>query len=357
MTHPVQSQPDVSILIPVYNTAGYLGRALNSVLMQTHRNLEVIVIDDASPDNASEIIQEWQKRDPRVKAIRLETNSGTFTARRRGLQIAAGQYILNLDADDTLDAEAVESLLATAKKMSADIIGFGGRELQPDGSQARFAPTVDSAPFTLEGKRIFDAMFRAHAFSWSLCMKMIRRDLFLSAADQLEDQYCIFADDFLQFTPIAFDAKKMVVTGRMFYNYYKEIGITGNEQISLASFQKASSMFSALKSVRDFLVKRGVWDDYAEAFRFREQEQLRMLYRKWRFQLAEQDRPAALEGMKRLYDSHTIESLIQKFELEPASTSRTGGQHLLATESLLWYLAKRIQGMIRFRKGKIFHDC
>jgi glycosyltransferase involved in cell wall biosynthesis len=92
--------PLVSVVMPVYNGAGYLSEAIDSILRQTYTNFEFIIIDDGSSDESRTIIQEYQQNDSRIHPIFLEQNSGIVTALNTGLNAAAGKYIARMDADD-----------------------------------------------------------------------------------------------------------------------------------------------------------------------------------------------------------------------------------------------------------------
>lgn len=354
------NDPRVSILIPVYNTEKHLSRAIFSLFTQeglSWRDLEIIVINDASLDDAEKTISFFAETDDRVRPVTLKENRGTFGARLAGLKTARGKYILNLDADDTLDPDAIKTLLAIAEKTGADAVGFGARELNADGTRDPYGNTLDSAPFTLEGRDIFDAVFRSHAYSWSMCLKMIRRDVLLETAKKYEmdqDLYCIFADDFLQFIPTALQLKKFVMSGKIFYNYYRGTGITGEQQMTPEAFRKAASMVDALKFVKQVLEKEGIFNDCRNAFAIREREQLRMLAEKWRNRLTDADRERALEELKKRYDAAVIMEVFAEKEMEN-SVSRV--KHLFRTESWIWYLLKKLQGKLRFKKGQVFHDC
>lgn len=100
----------VSIIIPVYNGERYLGKCIQSILKQTHTNLELILINDGSKDNSGVICDHWAEQDSRVKVIHQE-NQGVSAARNAGLNIAAGDYIGFVDADDEIAPETYETAL------------------------------------------------------------------------------------------------------------------------------------------------------------------------------------------------------------------------------------------------------
>ena len=99
------------MIIPAYNASAFLSDAVASVLVQTHRNVEVIVVDDGSTDETAALLAQWQARDPRVRAVH-QPNSGLAAARNAGLNAACGQYVAFLDADDVIHPEKLERQVA-----------------------------------------------------------------------------------------------------------------------------------------------------------------------------------------------------------------------------------------------------
>ena len=104
----MKKQVIVSVVIPVYNVEQYLHACLNSVLAQTLQDIEVICVDDASPDSCPQILDEYAERDPRVTVIHLAKNSQQAFARNRGMEIAGGKYLYLLDSDDLIEPETLE---------------------------------------------------------------------------------------------------------------------------------------------------------------------------------------------------------------------------------------------------------
>ncbi|MGR6117769.1 glycosyltransferase family 2 protein [Aeribacillus composti] len=98
----------VSIIIPTHNSEKYIGDTLNSVLSQTYRNIEVLVVDDASTDNTISIIKNISNLDDRVKIIQLKVNSGAAVARNTGIKNATGRFIAFIDADDLWKKDKLE---------------------------------------------------------------------------------------------------------------------------------------------------------------------------------------------------------------------------------------------------------
>lgn len=114
-------QPLVSVIVPAYNIADYLPACLDSLLRQSYKNLEIIVIDDGSRDATGEILDRYAARDPRIRAVH-QPNSGVMTARKKALELASGAYVCFVDGDDYLPDHAIETLCMAAISAQADIV-------------------------------------------------------------------------------------------------------------------------------------------------------------------------------------------------------------------------------------------
>ena len=97
----------ISIVIPVYKVELYLEKCIESIINQTYKNLEIIIVDDGSPDNCPQICDEYSKKDKRIKVIHKE-NGGLSDARNAGIDIATGKYIAFVDSDDYVSDDYVE---------------------------------------------------------------------------------------------------------------------------------------------------------------------------------------------------------------------------------------------------------
>ena len=114
--------PKVSVIIPVYNVEKYLERCLDSVINQTLKDIEIICINDCSPDNSLEILKKYAKKDSRIQIVDLKENKGAAIARNEGLKIAQGEYIGFVDPDDYVELDFYEKLYNRAVETSADIV-------------------------------------------------------------------------------------------------------------------------------------------------------------------------------------------------------------------------------------------
>lgn len=117
--------PKVSIIVPIYNVEKYLDRCMDSLLNQTLKDIEIIMVDDGSPDNCPSMCDEYAKKDVRVKIIHKK-NAGLGFARNSGIDVATGEYIAFVDSDDYVDRNMYETLYNKAKKnkVNAVLCGF-----------------------------------------------------------------------------------------------------------------------------------------------------------------------------------------------------------------------------------------
>ena len=114
--------PKVSIIIPTYNREKFLTRALNSILIQTFKNFELIVIDDASTDNTEKVLKNFQKKDKRIKYFRNSQNKGPSESRNIGIRMAKGKYIAFLDSDDEWLPQKLEKQLKFIENKNAKVV-------------------------------------------------------------------------------------------------------------------------------------------------------------------------------------------------------------------------------------------
>lgn len=134
------SNPLVSVLIPCYNAERFIGETLESVLGQTWRNIEIIVVDDGSSDSSCETVQTY--KDKRITLVK-QPNSGASAARNRAFQASKGDYIQFLDADDILDAAKIETQLRRFQTSTASVASAEWGRFYNDISETRFSPETN----------------------------------------------------------------------------------------------------------------------------------------------------------------------------------------------------------------------
>lgn len=130
----MNSQPKISVIVPVYKVENFLDRCVESIVGQTYENLEIILVDDGSPDNCPSMCDKWAEKDRRIKVIHKE-NGGVSSARNAALDIVSGDYIGFVDSDDWIDPGMYEFLYENSQKYDADISYCGTFYNYEDGTQ------------------------------------------------------------------------------------------------------------------------------------------------------------------------------------------------------------------------------
>lgn len=165
----------ISIVVPVYKVETYLNRCIQSIVKQTYKNLEIILVDDGSPDNCPSICDTWAHQDMRIKVIHKK-NSGQADARNAGLAIATGKYFTFVDSDDYVDERFVEILYIQIRENNAQISCVGLQNFNDD------KPAItDMEPHKTEiyGKKdALAALFDESKFGNYVWNKLFKRELF-----------------------------------------------------------------------------------------------------------------------------------------------------------------------------------
>lgn len=151
--------PKISVIVPVYKVEPYLRKCLDSIVTQTYQNLEIILVDDGSPDNCGAICDEYAAKDGRIRVIHQE-NKGVSAARNAGLDAAAGDYIGWVDSDDWIEPDMFEYLLKNAQEQDADITVCGHYEVHKETelfcgwTEARLLDTEAALKLLLENDQM-----------------------------------------------------------------------------------------------------------------------------------------------------------------------------------------------------------
>lgn len=143
----MNTTPLISVIVPVYNVEPYLDRCVQSIVDQTYTNLEIILVDDGSPDNCPAMCDAWAEKDCRIRVIHKK-NGGLSDARNAGMAAAAGEYIAFVDSDDWIDPDMYELLYTRMTNDDCDIAACGVEMVWEDGSPSR--------PLTAPGCSVLD---------------------------------------------------------------------------------------------------------------------------------------------------------------------------------------------------------
>lgn len=130
-----ESNDLVSIITPAYRCAGVVGETIQSVLDQTHSNWELLIAEDCSPDDTAAVIEQWCRKDARIRLIRMPANGGPALARNAAIQAARGRWLAFLDSDDLWLPRKLELALRFARERQAPFVFTGFRRMSADGTR------------------------------------------------------------------------------------------------------------------------------------------------------------------------------------------------------------------------------
>lgn len=168
----------LSVIIPVYNVAPYLRRCVESVLHQTYRQLEIILVDDGSTDESGVICEELAREDERIRVIH-KTNGGLSDARNAGLAVATGEYVVFLDSDDAwLIPDGIEQMMRRLEEKASDILLFKRVDIYPNRQTAMRDYDTDFIR-THSAQEVFERLMLSEQFCMSACFQLLRRDMLI----------------------------------------------------------------------------------------------------------------------------------------------------------------------------------
>lgn len=202
----------ISVIIPVYNVEKYLQECLNSVIAQTYKNIEIIVIDDGSTDNSGKICDEYAKKDNRIKVIH-KANGGLSDARNFGIDISKGKYVYFVDSDDYIDIDTIESMYKIAKDYSADIVTFSHYILNEQNLFCNYTSKIKELT-NIEGIKevVIDSKIRSYAWE-----KLWKKELF----DEIRFPKGRKFEDIIT-TPLLFEKANKIVLYDVPKYYYRQ---------------------------------------------------------------------------------------------------------------------------------------
>jgi len=173
----------ISVIVPAYNIAPWIPRTLDSLLVQTHKDLEIIVVDDGSTDEIRSVLGEYTAKHPNIRAVHKE-NGGVTSARLRGVEESSGSWIAFMDGDDYVEPQMYSRMLENALKYGADISHCGHQIHFPDG-RIEYVHRSDDI-FTQDHFTGLHDLLDNNKVSLSLCMKLYRRELFEGIRDWMD---------------------------------------------------------------------------------------------------------------------------------------------------------------------------
>lgn len=197
----------ISVIVPIYNNAKYLNDCINSILIQSYKNIEIILIDDGSSDNSLDICYQYAKSDKRI-IVYSQKNQGVSSARNRGISIAKGNYISFVDADDYIDSEMYQSLLNVMYLNQVDCCVMAQYNMQKYGKSLIKKDIIDNKNALEELN-----LLRLPTSVWAYFYKsdIIKKNKF--------DEKIYFFEDFKFNFDYLVDSKRIAIVNNGYYHY------------------------------------------------------------------------------------------------------------------------------------------
>jgi glycosyltransferase involved in cell wall biosynthesis len=251
----------VSVIVPVYNVSKYLERCLNSLVNQTLTDIEIIIINDVSPDPLDDkICLKYAKKDSRIKYIKHKKNKNLGGARNTGINAAEGEYIAFVDSDDWVDLDMYEILYSKAKETGFDIISSGSiREFENGRSSAILNANETDDEWIWDD--LLTTFLKARAgeidkrFPSSVWNKLYKRSFLNKHNIRFEEGY--YFEELMFSINSFYYCKKMMLLPQNFYHWYIREGSISNTVTDL----HMNSIFYGYQYIKDFFKKKKIYTE------------------------------------------------------------------------------------------------
>ncbi|MCR2045723.1 glycosyltransferase [Acetatifactor muris] len=256
MRETEKTDAQIAIIVALYNAEQYLGKCIQSIINQTYRELEIILVDDGSTDGSYSVCLGFAENDERIKVIQQE-NRGTLSAKRAGLDAANAGYIMFVDADDWIMPEMCEKLYEIVKREQVDLVTSGiiryfSREhciWDHDTIKEGKYVGVDYKEKVLT-HMLCDGVFSRRGIDASLAIKIFRKDLLYPVVKDAEERYgYLFGEDTAVLYPYMLKAESSYITKECFY-YHRQYENYQNRYYDDQNFEyKVEKLYCYLKDI------------------------------------------------------------------------------------------------------------
>lgn len=249
--------PKTSVIVPVYNVKDYLAKCVASILGQTERDFELLLIDDGSTDGSGALCDSLAETDSRVQVIHQE-NQGLGGARDTGIDNARGEWLMFVDSDDWIEPDVLEKALVSAEREDADIAVFPFRSVDETGRELRrFSENIEKEiGFSPEGRKDFLLISPS---AWN---KLFRASLFAKTGARFPHR--VWYEDIRTTPKLLTAARRVVFLKDVGYNYLQRTGsITKN-----ANIDRNREILEAFDDLLSWFKDRGKFDAYREELEF-----------------------------------------------------------------------------------------
>lgn len=237
----------ISVIIPVYNTEKYLDQCLNSILLQTLEEIEIIVVNDNSTDNSLNIIKEYIKKDNRIILIDKKKNEGVSQARNSGIEAAQGKYIFCIDSDDWIEEKCLEEMYERAISYNADVVITDFYFDLAEKNRVYYAVDQESENIVMSKQEIFKNILEQKKTLPAIWNKLIKKELYIKNNIKFPVGISV-GEDLLVTTILLYFSEKIVKLNKAYLHYVqRENSITKQYKFSILT-----DIYFVLKEIEKF---------------------------------------------------------------------------------------------------------
>ncbi len=255
----------ISVIVPVYKVEEYLDKCVESIVNQTYKNLEIILVDDGSPDNCPKMCDEWAKKDERIRVIHKQ-NGGLSDARNAGIDVATGEFMAFVDSDDYIALDMYEKLYTVLKNNDADVSICSFKSVDENGKEIdkyKDIKYVENEILDNEQavNKLFESKNMAFVIAWN---KLYKKDIFNNiyfAKGRIHE------DEFAAHHILNASKKIACITDKLYLYCRRDVSIMGSKRnirhldVGLAMIDR----YYFLKEKYPYLTKKQAQKVYAQA--------------------------------------------------------------------------------------------
>ena len=225
----IQNEDLITIVVPTYNSEKYISRCIESIINQTYSKLEIIIVDDNSIDDTTNIVKKYQKKDSRITLL-VNNKKGPLSARIYGTKESKGKYLTFIDSDDWIEKDMIEVLHKKIKQYSADIVKCSYKIIRKDKKTPVYRKKIDYLFDDTNRNELYRELSSNYIFH-SLWSQLIRSSIIKNIVD-LVDTSISMGDDLEMNLQLLVKCNKILVTGDLLYNYmYNTNSLSKNRSI------------------------------------------------------------------------------------------------------------------------------
>lgn len=253
----------VTIIVPIYNVEDYIRECIESIIGQTYKNLQIILVDDGSTDSSGDICDEYGKIDDRILVIH-QKNAGLVEARKSGLAKAVGDYIGFVDGDDYIDSDMYKTLSNLMEEQNADIVHSGYWNEQNGSKYKKTDFATELIDNYNERMKLLDDILRQNTnIEHSVCSKLFKRELIVEAYSDVYTQ-CSYGEDLLCFISAILKCNRIYTYNKSFY-HYRVLSSSISHGMGYGGVEKEILLYH---NITDVMMKYGIIDSYRESLAF-----------------------------------------------------------------------------------------